>query len=319
MVLPSVSLAAIACVSVLSGCAGSKRLSGSNPVVIVPNTFSAWDGPGGGEITISVVTGINNLAVVAGYTVLPSGDIYFTRSPNGTIARLTLADTSTKLFGINNSGVQVGEFDGQAITFSNGITTPVSTPGLASSIAFGINDSGIIVGQGKAPDFLTTPGFVKVHGNVTLLYPTLATKADSSVVSAQGVNNRGLVIGNYREGTSSDQHGFTYDIKTQTYTLLPDPSTERTVAEGLFQTQFMGLNDYGEAVGYYETKSGSQYGFLFDLTTGTYTYVDEPDVAPVNGPHGPILITQIVGVNNSGMIAGFYIDVHGAQRGFTAK
>jgi hypothetical protein len=43
------------------------------------------------------------------------------------------------------------------------------------------------------------------------------------------------------------------------------------VSGGLFLTQFLGINDLDMAVGYYQTNSGSQFGFLFDLNRMTYT------------------------------------------------
>ena len=82
----------------------------------------------------------------------------------------------------------------------------------------------------------------------------------------------------------------------------------------LFLTQFLGINDHGEAVGYYQTNDGSQHGFLYNITTGTYTFADDPNAATSG-----LSITQITGISNSGEIAGFYVDAQSSlQRGFVA-
>ena len=98
-------------------------------------------------------------------------------------------------------------------------------------------------------------------------------------------------------------------------TLLADPVTDKTMGGNLVLTQFLAINDKGGAVGYYQTKDGSQYGFLYDIETMTYTFVDHPKAAPVKG----VQITQITGLDNAGEITGFFIDAAGDQHGFVAK
>jgi hypothetical protein len=58
----------------------------------------------------------------------------------------------------------------------------------------------------------------------------------------------------------------------------------------------------------------SQHGFLYNTTTQGYLFLDDPSAATSG-----LSITQITGVNNSGEIAGFYVDAAtGLQRGFIA-
>ena len=55
-------------------------------------------------------------------------------------------------------------------------------------------------------------------------------------------------------------------------------------------------------------------GALFNTSTKAYTFLDDPSAA-LSG----VSITQITGVNDSGEIAGFYVDATtGLQRGFVA-
>jgi len=133
------------------------------------------------------------------------------------------------------------------------------------------------------------------------------------VTNAQGVNNLGRVIGFY----STDgvhQHGFLFNTTTSLFTLLPDPNNAVIAKDGLVLTQFLGINDRNEAVGYYQTDNGSQHGFLFDVASQTYTFLDDPLAAPING----VEVTQITGINDKNEIVGFYVDANGVQHGFLA-
>ena len=66
--------------------------------------------------------------------------------------------------------------------------------------------------------------------------------------------------------------------------------------------------------GYYQTPDGSQHGFLYNIAARQYSFLDD-SFAAASG----LSITQITGVNDSGEIAGFYVDAAtGLQRGFVA-
>ena len=144
----------------------------------------------------------------------------------------------------------------------------------------------------------TTPptprrGFVYDGGKFTVLNPA----SSFSITNAQSINNNGLVVGFYSlDGVH--QHGFTYDSISKATTLLADP-----IVANLVLTQFLGVNDRNQAVGYYQTTDGSQHGFLYDLNAGKYTFLDDP-----NSAKSGFSITQITGINDSGEIAGFYVD-----------
>ncbi len=178
-----------------------------------------------------------------------------------------------------------------------------------SSIAFGINDAGKIVGQFVNATTGNTPGFLLANGDFTLYAPT----ANATVTNVQGINNNDLAIGFY----STDgvhQHGFDWNTAANTTTLFADPNTARIATGGLVLTQFLGINDNNEAVGYYQTNNGSQFGFTYDVNTQTYTFLDDPLAAPIGG----VQITQITGVDNKGDLSGFFIDANGTQHGFFA-
>ncbi len=212
--------------------------------------------------------------------------------------------------GINNSDQVVGMSGESRVPASSMAATsitilpPVNGTTTAEG-AFGINDQGTIVGQYTDSNTGTSPGFVYSHGTFTTLNPV----SNDSQVFAQGINNNGLVVGFYNTDGVHD-HGFLYNTRISQYTLLHDPNVPN-----LLFTQFLGINDQGEAVGYYQnTTDGSQTGFLYNIATQQYTFLDDPNAATAG-----FSITQITGINDSGEITGFYVDANsGLLRGFVA-
>lgn len=268
--------------------------------------FMFLDGPGGSPTTLN---GISNKDTVAGFTTANGANTNFLSTAGNTVSVLNVGDPAAgQVTAVNSSGTAVGGANGKAFSFpAGGVIAPITVPGSTAAIAFGINDAGVIVGQDTVG--ANTPGFADVNGVFTTIIPT----PTATVVNPQGVNNNGDVIGFY-SADGTHQHGFLHNINTKQTTLFADPVTARTQAGGLVLTQFLGINDKGEAVGYYQTNNGSQFGFLYNLAKQTYTFLDEPKAAPVNG----VQITQITGVSNSGEICGFYIDAAGVQHGFIA-
>jgi hypothetical protein len=104
---------------------------------------------------------------------------------------------------------------------------------------------------------------------------------------------------------ASGSDGFLYNTSTMALTTGLAP----TVPNILF-TQFLGINDNNIAVGYYQLATdGSQHGFLYNINTQQYTFLDDPLASSV---------TQITGITNSGEITGFYNDANGNTHGFIA-
>ena len=282
--------------------------------------FTNFDGPvqttAGATLVATTVNGISNSGVVVGFTSDNNGVLTnFSGTPGapGALTALNLSGTANAN-AINTSRQVVGANGTQAFTLNSISSTnsPLPLPPVngttTSEVAFGINDNGVIVGQYTDSNTGTTPGFVDVNGAFTTIAP-----AGAPSVSAQGINNNGLVTGFYAANGTANESGFLFDTKTNIFTALPDPSTAQTANGNLAFTQFLGINDMGEAVGYYQTTdTGSQFGFLFNTATKTYTFLDDPQAASVKG----VRTTQITGINNAGEIAGFFIGADGVQRGF---
>lgn len=287
-------------------------------------SFTNFDGPvaANAAINSTTINSISNAGLVVGSALDSNGNlINFTGVP---VAFSPLNISSAAVPNGINTSQQVVGMNGTSAFVLNSVSAsnqPLPLPSVngttTSEAAFGINDSGIIVGQYTDSATNTTPGFIDVAGAFTTLipFPTLLNKP--LVVNAQGINNSGLVVGYYAQNNlATNQHGFLYDSLTMSYTLLADPNTAQTANGNLALTQFLGINDSGLAVGYYQTKdNNSQFGFLYDTKTNNYMFLDDPAAIPTV-PGGQI--TQITGIANSGEIAGFFVNQKGVQQGFTA-
>jgi hypothetical protein len=73
----------------------------------------------------------------------------------------------------------------------------------------------------------------------------------------------------------------------------------------------MGINNSGQITGSYRDKTGG-HGFIYDIATGTYTTVDDPNATDiVDG-------TGVMAINDYGQAVGVFYDVRG-EEGFFAK
>ena len=260
----------------------------------------------------------------------------------------------TTVNGIDNNGDLVGFSSDNAATptlFTNFIRNPNGTFNILSiggdplAMANGINNSRTVVGMDSSGTAFQLAG-------ATLTTLPLASGTTTSE-AAFGINNGGLIVGQYADSATGTTPGFLLDGGLFT-TLNPVVNAAVTNAQGvnnnglvtgfysidgvhqhgffynstttqftlppdpiipnLVLTQFLGINDEGLAVGYYQLPDGSQHGFLYNLNTQTYTFLDDPNAATSG-----VSITQITGVNDSGEIDGFYVDPNsGLQRGFFA-
>ena len=104
---------------------------------------------------------------------------------------------------------------------------------------------------------------------------------------ALGINNRGQIVGTYRN-ISNPYIPLDFLYSDGTYTTLTDPA-----ADGGF-TVASGINDRGQIVGFYVGSSGYEYGFLY--SGGTYTNLAFPLATD----------TQANGINDLGQIVGSY-------------
>jgi hypothetical protein len=306
------------------------RAGGVVPVVTIINTapggagytFTNFDGPVISDVsgTGTNMNGISNAGVAVGFST--TDNMAFTNFRANPLTSLAANElninnaTAAMAFGINSAGSVVGtDGAGNAFSLIGGTLSTFIPTGGSAATAFGINDKGVIVGQYTVGD--TVPGFIQSGTTLT----TINAPSGPNTVNAQGINNNGLVVGFY-VGTDGNQHGFMANAGSAsngmlTGTPIADPTIPPVAGEPgatFVFSQILGINDQGIAVGYYGDSTTSQHGFLYNTSTGKYTFLDDPNAAFHNG----VEVTQITGITNPGEITGFYSDANGVFHGFVA-
>jgi hypothetical protein len=283
--------------------------------------FTNFDPTLAGNAAGSNVNGISNTGQVVGIQV-DAGNVSTSANFTGTPGSTTTLNTGVGqvAFGINSAGTVVGGNGTTAFVLpSGGTLQPLCIPSNATT-AFGINDVGNIVGQYSSNG--NTPGFfLSSSGAGSFVTLNSPTPGPGNVVNAQGVNNLGTIVGFYM-GSDGQDHGFraqAASAKNNTITVSPiaDPKIPPVAGEPgakFVFSQILGINDAGLAAGYYGDSTGSQHGFLYDTTTGQYTFLDDPAAAFAGGT----VFDQITGINDLGEIGGFYTDANGIAHSFVA-
>jgi len=285
-------------------------------------TFLNIDGPNAGTNAGAGtnLNGLSNRGVGVGFDIDNDGAFHnFAGDIFAAIMPLNINGSAAMAFGINRAGNVVGT-DGNGNAFfsaDNKVQTFIPGGGSAAS-AFGINDNGNIVGQYTING--QTPGFFLANHDSNR-FVRIDAPSGPDVVNAQGVSPQGEIVGFY-VGTDGQDHGFMTNIfqaknRQLTGTAIADPTIPPVAGEPgatFVFSQILSVNDNGIAVGYYGDSTTSQHGFLYDLKTGQYTFLDDPAEAFNNG----VEVTQITGINDSGEIAGFYSDANGVFHGFFA-
>jgi probable HAF family extracellular repeat protein len=235
---------------------------------------------------------IANDGTVVGTYFNGTGDVGFTWN-SGTLTTLPQnpADpaNSAAYAGINTAGTVVGSATssgGAQYAFSLAGGTYTTLLAGAAANAFGINDAGTIVGE-----YLTggaTHGFA--------LSGTTLTDIDIGAggTHAYGISSNGLIAGFYQDN-AFNQFGFTTDGTN--VTTLSYPSAAFTIAHA--------VNDLGVVVGTYEDSNFALHGFIYDA--GSFINYDAP---------GAVNRTYLTGINDSGLITGFFASDAGTDQPF---
>ena len=172
---------------------------------------------------------------------------------------------------------------------------------------------------------------------------SVANPNDTAFTQLLGINNSSVIAGYWGDGTVVPNHGFT---------LVPPNSFTPENFPSAAQTQVIGINNTGWTDGFYVDQAGVTHGFTFN---GTFATVDSPGTAfnqllgindgltavgyssldptgmtlqrsyMVSGttftyldgflPVGT-LNNQAVGINNAGLVVGFYADSAGVLHGY---
>ncbi len=208
---------------------------------------------------------------------------------------------NTEAWGINNTGVIVGWYDGNSDSawdphgfFLNGSTwTGLDYPGAMWTFAMGINDSGSIVGTYLSPGGVAF-GYSLTGGTYTHIdsYPS----ADENYVYA--INGPGTMVGwfsGYRPDVPEGLRGYYgFSLSGTTYTLLDYPDSLGIVFHAY------GINDGGTIVGQCVDFDGTH---CCCLSGPTLAFLDRSGADS----------TVAWGINNNGTIVGEYTDAAGTH------
>jgi Protein of unknown function (DUF3466)/PEP-CTERM motif len=214
--------------------------------------------------------------------------------------------------GINNNGAVVGFSTSPTGFLTNWIRNPDSTftlltpPLGGADMANGLNNANTVVGVTGANAFSLPFG-----GSMANL--PAANPGNTGNELAFGINDKGSIVGQYVDNSTGTTPGFIYDGKN--FTILNPVSP----VGGVLVVNAQGINNNGIVTGFYSTDNTTtpvdgnepQHGFLYNINTRTYTLVPDPTV-----PSGQTFFTvQLLGINDTGIVAGYVQDANGDQFG----
>jgi len=209
-------------------------------------------------LSISHATGVNNSGQVVGfaYSTVEERHAFLWSENDGAIDLGTLGGTDSLADDINDSGVIVGnsELDDNKTVHAfvwiagDGISDLYPDWPLRDYVGIGINSAGDIVGQGEQVGDRKTPVFWPSNGGVPVY-------ANGEWGWAGDINNRGMIVGRYREVSYLDpDHAFVWDGGDSLVTLPMLEPDGRYVAEA--------INDTGWIVGW-GTDNGQEVPLLW--------------------------------------------------------
>jgi len=136
-------------------------------------------------------------------------------------------------------------------------------------------------------------------------FQNIINPADPTFNQELGINNSGLIAGYFGSGAiGHPNQGYTYSAGVFTPLNFP----------GSVQTQVTGLNNTGTLVGFWApTNLGTgdaNYGW-YEQGGAFHTVINPNTPNPASG------VNQLLGVNNSNVAVGFFVDATGAAHGYT--
>ena len=268
--------------------------------------------------TFNNLMGINNFDLIVGFYgsgAMGDPNQGFQLTPNRTFIPENFPESAqtpvvaqTQVTGLNDTGITVGYL----YTTNNGT---------ASDNQFGFYEKSGVFHEVNNPN---TPKPADVE-------PGVSPQIENQLM---GVNDFNVAVGFYND-KFGHSHGYTYNIDAGKFSSdINDPNAVSTVsaainnlggiagfytdsggvihgfldnhghfttvdAPGASETELLGINDFGIAVGL-DMVNGAMHGIVFNSHTGKFTTLDDP--------HG-IGTTTLNGINDLGQITGFYVEL----------
>jgi probable HAF family extracellular repeat protein len=162
----------------------------------------------------------------------------------------------------------------------------------------GLNDVGQAAGYATADPNNVVGERAFVHQpDGTFTFLTFPAGTGNS--QATGINNAGVAVG-FFVGANGVNHGFLQNGMKMTVLDVP----------GSTFTQALGINNLGQVAGVFMNTAGT-HGFVY--TNGTFQTVDAP-----LGMNKGMTTTTANGINDQGLLVGFFEDGAGNTNGFIA-
>lgn len=116
-------------------------------------------------------------------------------------------------------------------------------------------------------------------------------------------NSTTTTVGFYIDGNGNN---FGFVDQGGTFTSVSDPSTPAATPS---VNQLLGVNDNNEAVGFYLDALGNNQSYIYNLASKSFTAITLP------GSFGAVSTTA-TGINDAGVISGYFTNAMGATLGF---
>jgi probable HAF family extracellular repeat protein len=270
---------------------GILSVTGGTPARSAADTYTSFDFPGARN---TQAFGINEAGDIVGLYYAADGSRHGFLLSQGEFNSIDLSGVFTNAASINDAGDIVGRYtdadnQGHGYLLGNGDLTTIDFPGAIFTAAAGINQAGdTIVGRFTDADNMTH-AYQLSNGEFT------SFDAPGSIQTvAVRINSDGDIVGYYQ---SADFRSHAFLLQNDGSLTTIDPPAAVTTGD---PTGLIGINDFGEIVGYYYDVS-RVHGFL--LSGGAFTTIDFPGAR----------YTWCSAINNAGDIVGLYQDTQGVH------
>ena len=179
----------------------------------------------------------------------------------------------------------------------------------AATVASGMLATGAVALAGAASASTLSTSTLSTSSATSYRFETLNNMHDVTFNQLLGINNEGLIAGYFGSGAQGHPN--------KGYLLEPPYGQANYVNEnfpGSVQTQVTGLNNRGVTVGFWSsmnTASMSNNNFGWVNVNGHFRQADFPTGNPASPP-----VDQLLGVNDSDIAVGFWVDGQGNNHGY---
>jgi Cu/Zn superoxide dismutase len=169
----------------------------------------------------------------------------------------------------------------------------------------GINDNGKIAGYfGSGAAGHPNQGYelFRPYGQGSYVNENYPGSVQTQVT---GLNNSGVTVGFFSGQNNANQvnDNFGFFDKNGHFTQVNFPTGDNATPP---VNQLLGINDGGDAVGFYTDAQGNNHGYTYNIHSEEFTQVQAPDGGSLTA----------AAINDSGDVAGFYNAASGTTDGF---